>query len=183
MLAQNHAADLPTAQLLSQPGPTFRVPDTALKSPLSFIAYGDMRFTDPSNHTATNPAIRTWLVGKLAEEAPDAIFLNGDVPLAGDVPNDYAVYRTESKPWRAAHLRVYPTLGNHEFHGPDPQSCLENWWNAFPEFRNRRWYSVALGSRSTPSISIATRRCFRKAIRPAGSPLNCKIFPHPFSLF
>lgn len=147
VFAQNHAADLPTSQLLSQPGPTFRIPDNALKSPVSFIAYGDMRFTDPNNHTATHPVIRKWLVEKLAEEGPDAIFLNGDVPLAGDVPNDYAVYRTESEPWRAAHLRVYPTLGNHEFHGPDPQACLENWWNAFPEFRNRRWYAVALGSR------------------------------------
>ena len=146
-MAQNRAADLPTSQLLSQPGPTFRVPDTELKSPVTFIAYGDMRFTDPANHSATNPVVRKWLVDKLTSEAPDAIFLNGDVPLAGNVPNDYAVYRTESEPWRVAHLRVYPALGNHEFHGLDPQACLENWWNAFPELRNRRWYSVALGAR------------------------------------
>ena len=144
---QNHASDLPTSQLLSQAGPTFRVADSELKTPVGFIAYGDMRFTDPTNKTATNPAVRRWLVTKLAEESPDAIFLNGDVPLAGDVVNDYAVYKSESAPWRAAHLRVYPALGNHEFHGPSPQTCLENWWNAFPEFRNRRWYSVSLGSR------------------------------------
>jgi len=25
--------------------------------------------------------------------------------------------------------------------------CLENWWEAFPEMRNRRWYSAKLGSR------------------------------------
>lgn len=147
LLAQNHAADLPTSQLLSQPGPTFRVADSDLKSPLTFIAYGDMRFTDPANHTATNPIVREWLVQKLAAESTDAIFLNGDVPLAGNVANDYAVYKTESAPWRAARVRVYPALGNHEFHGQDPQACLENWWNAFPELRNRRWYSVALGSR------------------------------------
>jgi hypothetical protein len=145
--AQNHAADLPTSNLLSQPGPTFTVPESDLKRPVTFIAYGDMRFTDPKNTSATNPAVRKWLVEKLAAEAPAAIFLNGDVPLAGDVVNDYAVYATESQPWRTAGLRVYPALGNHEFHGRDPQQCLENWWNAFPQFRNRRWYSVQLGAR------------------------------------
>ena len=49
--------------------------------------------------------------------------------------------------WRDAHLRVYPALGNHELSGsPDKQQCVENWWNAFPELRGRRWYSVELGS-------------------------------------
>ena len=28
-----------------------------------------------------------------------------------------------------------------------PQPDLENWWNAFPPMRNRRWYSAQLGSR------------------------------------
>ncbi len=144
---QHHAADLPTAQLLSPPGPTFQIPHYELKSPLTFIAYGDMRFTDPANRIATNPTVRKWLVDKLAAETPDAIFLNGDVPLAGNVVNDYQVFQTESAPWRVAHIRVYPALGNHEFHGSDAQACLENWWNAFPEMRHRRWYSVALGSR------------------------------------
>ena len=26
------------------------------------------------------------------------------------------------------------------------QACLENWWNAFPELRGRRWYSVQIGN-------------------------------------
>ena len=80
------------------------------------------------------------------EEKPAAVLLNGDVPLAGDVVNDYAVFQEESKPWRDAQIHVFPALGNHEFHGPNPQQCLENWWNAFPEFRNRRWYSAQIGS-------------------------------------
>ena len=147
MLAQNHAADLPTSGLRSEPGPTFRVADSELASPLSFIGYGDMRFTDPANVTATNPRIRKWLVDQVAREHPAAILLNGDVPLAGNITNDYQVYANETQGWRAAGLRVYPSLGNHEFHGPNPQQCLENWWNAFPEFRNRRWYSVQLGAR------------------------------------
>lgn len=144
---KNHGADLPTDHLLSQPGPTFRIADGELKTPLTFVAYGDMRFTDPANTQASDPRVRKWLVERIAKEAPDAVFLNGDVPLAGDVVNDYRVYRTETEPWRTVRIRVYPALGNHEFHGPDPQRCLENWWNAFPELRNRRWYSVQLGSR------------------------------------
>ncbi len=145
--AQNHAADLPTGNLLSESGPTFRVSDGELGPEVNFIAYGDMRFTDPANKTATDPRIRKWLVYKIAAERPSAVLLNGDVPLAGDVTNDYVVYHQETQAWRDAHLRVYPALGNHEFHGPNPQQCLENWWNAFPELRNRRWYSVQLGSR------------------------------------
>ena len=109
-IAQNHAADLPTDRLLSQPGPTFRIGDDELKSPVTFIVYGDMRFTDPANTEATNPRVRKWLVQKIAEEAPAAIFLNGDVPLAGDMVNDYRVYRTETEPWRTARIRVYPAL-------------------------------------------------------------------------
>ncbi len=146
-LAQNHAADLPTANLLSQPGPTFQVSDSDMHSPATFIAYGDMRFTDPSNTTSTDPRVRKWLVDKIAAEHPDAVLLNGDVPLNGNDTNDYAVYHAETGPWRDARLHVYPALGNHEFHGPNPQQCLENWWNAFPEMRNRRWYSAQLGTR------------------------------------
>ncbi len=145
--AQNHISDVPARQLLSQPGPTFRVPDLDLTQPVSFIAYGDMRFTDPANVTATNPRVRKWLVEQIARERPAAVLLNGDVPLSGSDADDYAVYRTETQPWRDAHLRIFPALGNHEFHGPDPQQCLENWWHAFPELRNRRWYSTQLGSR------------------------------------
>jgi hypothetical protein len=140
------AATLPTGELLSEAGPTFRVPDAELAAQPSFIAYGDQRFTDPANVTATDPRVRKWLVDRIAGEKPVAIVLNGDVPLAGDVKNDYAVFQSETKPWRDGHLHVFPALGNHEFHG-EPRQALENWWNCFPEMRNRRWYSAQLGSR------------------------------------
>jgi hypothetical protein len=140
------SATLPTGNLLSQPGPTFRIADSELPAQPVFIAYGDQRFTDPSNVTATNPRVRQWLVKQIAAEKPAALVLNGDVPLAGDVKNDYAVFKDEAKPWRDARLHVFPALGNHEFHG-DPQNALENWWSCFPEMRNRRWYSAQLGSR------------------------------------
>jgi acid phosphatase type 7 len=145
--AQNRASELPTGGLLSQPGPTFTVSDSEAGPSLTFIAYGDMRFTDPKNVTATNPRVRQFLVSQLAAEKPAAILLNGDVPLGGDNSNDYAVYREETNCWRDAHLRVFPALGNHEFHGNNPQQDLENWWNTFPEMRDRRWYSVQIGNR------------------------------------
>ena len=137
--------DLPTTSLISQPGPSFRVPRAEVGEHAKIIVFGDQRFTDPNNTKVTNPKVRRLLVQRIAEEHPDAILMNGDVPYSGDVVNDYAVFKTETEIWRNEHLRVYPALGNHEFHG-DPQEALEHWWNAFPQMRNRRWYSVELGS-------------------------------------
>ena len=145
VIAQN-AASLPTSQLTSEPGATFRIADRELSTPATIIAYGDTRFTDPTNIKSTNPKVRRWLVQKIAGEKPSAIVINGDLPLAGDVLNDYAVYKTETQIWRDNHLHVFQTLGNHEFHG-DMQQSLENWWNTFPEMRNRRWYAAQIGSR------------------------------------
>jgi hypothetical protein len=86
------------------------------------------------------------LIQKIAAEQPDAIFINGDLTWHG-VSADYEVFREESRLWRQQHLRLYPTLGNHEFAGCSESDCLELWWTAFPELQGRRWYSVALGSR------------------------------------
>jgi hypothetical protein len=132
------------AAVLAQP--TFRVEDKDFRSPLTLIAYGDQRFTDPANTRRTNPRIRLWLVNQIAKERPDAVIMNGDVPMAGNVLNDYAVFLSEAKVWRDLHLHIYPALGNHEFVGEARQD-LENWWSTFPEMRGRRWYSTQLGSR------------------------------------
>jgi len=133
-------ADTSTAGLLSAAGPTFKI--TPPKRPWTLIAYGDMRFTDPSNVKATNPTARRALVAKIAEEKPDVLLLSGDVPFHGGTANDYAVYRTETAAWRTAELKVFPALGNHELYG---NGGLENWWKAFPELQGRRWYSVEFG--------------------------------------
>lgn len=131
----------------SQASATFTVKEDDLHKPVTVVAYGDMRFSDAANHEATNPAARQTLVARIASEKPDAIFLNGDVPWHGGEKADYAVYQTETAAWRTNHLRVYPALGNHEFSHCEVPQCLENWWTAFPEIRDRRWYSVALGRR------------------------------------
>jgi hypothetical protein len=70
--------------VLSEPGPTFKFEDSQLRTPLMFIAYGDQRFTDPSNQKSANPKVRQWLVNQIATERPSALILNGDSPLAGD---------------------------------------------------------------------------------------------------
>lgn len=134
--------DLPTSNLISTAGPSFTAPH--VREAAVVIVFGDQRFTDPNDTKVTNPKVRRWLVQQIADEKPDAILLNGDVPYNGGDANDYEVYKAETKVWRDRNLNVYPALGNHEFHG-DPQEALEHWWNAFPELRNRRWYSVGVG--------------------------------------
>lgn len=133
--------------VLAQPGPTFVVKDSELPKNLSIIVYGDMRFTDPSNTTASNPDARRALVARIAELHPDALVLTGDVPWRGTFAADYDEYKLETKAWRDENLRVYPVLGNHEFGGKGADDPLRNWWSTFPEMKDRRWYSVALGSR------------------------------------
>ena len=123
------------------------VPDAALGNPLVFVVYGDMRFTAPSETVAAAPGPRQALVEKVASEHPDALFLTGDVPWHGGDPADYRAFDQETTLWREQHLHLYPVLGNHEFSGCEEAECLENWWQAFPEFRGRRWYAVALGTK------------------------------------
>lgn len=140
------AALLAQAPPLSEPGPTFRIPDNSLPAPLTLILYGDQRFTDPSNVAAADPKSRAWLAREIAAEKPAAVLMNGDVPLNGDIAADYAVFHTETKPWRDAGIKVFPSLGNYELHG-DQQKAMNNWWTSFPELKNRRWYSAEMGSR------------------------------------
>jgi hypothetical protein len=127
--------------------PRFKVAERDLHTPITIIAYGDMRFTDPTNITATSPTARRALVARIAEEKPDAVLLNGDVPWHGGDRADYSVFAAETQPWRDAHLRIFPALGNHEFSQCDLQQCLENWWQAFPELNGVRWYSAQLGTK------------------------------------
>ena len=123
--------------------PDFVRPAVDRSRPLCVIDYGDTRFTDPKETSATNPKVRRWLVDKIAGEKPDAVLVSGDLPWHGGSAADYDVYLRETQIWRDAHLFVYPALGNHEFYGLE-RDCLENWWRVFPELRGLRWYSVQL---------------------------------------
>jgi calcineurin-like phosphoesterase family protein len=112
---------------------------------VTVVAYGDTRFTDPSNTTATSPAARHALVARIADERPDAILISGDLPWHGGTVADYDVFRAETEVWRARHLRILPALGNHEFSQCGPGDCLEHWWTTFPELRGKRWYAAEAG--------------------------------------
>jgi hypothetical protein len=129
--------------------PTFVVPQAQLPQHLKIIAYGDQRFhdpKDPKNPSIADPVMRLALVNKIAEEKPDAVMMSGDVPYNGNNPADYDNYVTETAPWRAEKLRVYPALGNHELAG-SVEYGRAAWWKAFPELNGRLWYSVLLGDR------------------------------------
>jgi 3',5'-cyclic AMP phosphodiesterase CpdA len=106
-----------------------------------------MRFTDPAALPAENVNARRALVARVAEERPDAVLLNGDLTMRGGNPADYAIYQTETKAWRDAQLRIFPVLGNHEFAGCEARQCLQNFWEAFPALKARRWYSLQLGTK------------------------------------
>jgi 3',5'-cyclic AMP phosphodiesterase CpdA len=145
-MARSSAAadDAAVARLISEPGPTFTVPASALPKHWSMIAYGDTRFTDPANETVTNPLARRALVARIAQLHPDALLISGDLPYDGANTNDYRVFHQETAAWRDQRLRVYPALGNHELHKEEIREP-RNWWATFPELKGRRWYSVAFG--------------------------------------
>lgn len=141
----SHRAGAETDKLVSQPGPTFTVKD--FPAAAKIIIYGDTRFTDPGDVSAANPKARVALVAQIAAEKPDALVLTGDLPYRGKSIKDYHQFTTETAAWRDAHLRFYPVLGNHELSGVERADPLQNWWATFPQLKNRRWYSVALGPR------------------------------------
>ena len=111
---------------------------------VTVIAYGDTRFTDPSNVMATSPRAREALIARIADERPNALLVSGDLPWHGGVTDDYAQFRAETTTWRAQAMRVLPALGNHEFSQCEAAACLENWWKTFPELRGRRWYAESV---------------------------------------
>ena len=116
-------------------------------APLTFIAYGDTRFTQRDG--VANAVARRALVARVASDKPAAIFIGGDLVYQGSNPEDYETYTTETAVWSQAKIPIFPALGNHEFRGcdKDVSPCLVNWWKAAvpSEVRSFRWYSVTLG--------------------------------------
>ena len=125
--------------------PTFVVNDLKPGQDLRILAYGDMRFTNPANTSDTWPVVRKWLAGQVAAEHPDAMLVSGDIPFQGSDPADWKVFEQEAAAWRVDHLRVYPTVGNHEII-PSPASGYANYFSAFPELHGYHIYSVLIGN-------------------------------------
>jgi Icc-related predicted phosphoesterase len=110
-----------------------------------FIAYGDTRFTDPTNTKAANPEARRELVKAIANAQPDFVTFGGDITYNGNDPNDWKVYDSETALWREKHIRVYPALGNHDLHG-DLKVSLENYFQRYPELDHSLYYSLSTGN-------------------------------------
>jgi hypothetical protein len=128
--------------------PRFEVPAPQAGTALTFVVYGDTRFGKRDD--VVNAVARRALVGKIATEKPAAILIGGDLVFDGSDPQDYDVYRSETREWSKQKIAVFLALGNHEFTGcsRDANPCLENWWQAAKPvaLRPYRWYSVAIGS-------------------------------------
>jgi len=143
------AAGTPALAAGGDSPPHLQVPGASARGPLTFVVYGDTRFTDRDG--VANGAARRALVGKIAGENPAAIVIGGDLIYQGNAPDDYATYRSETLEWARRGIPVYPALGNHEVQDCDRNAadspCLENWWQAFPQLKLRpwRWYSLSIG--------------------------------------
>lgn len=109
--------------------------------PFRFVAYGDIRFTDPQNTDASNPAMRKALVQAIADAHPAFISIGGDLVYGGINVNDWRVFDAETAVWTQNKIPVYPALGNHELYG-DEKIALKNYFQRFPQLQNKRYYSV-----------------------------------------
>ena len=142
LLAASPAAPAPAA---ADTTPTLVFKQFAPGVPLRIVAYGDMRFTNPSVTSGTNPRVRKWLVEKIAAEHPEAVLLTGDMPYTGADPADWKVFQDETRPWRDQNILELPTTGNHEVRG-DRVKGINNYLANFPAVSRHRYYSALLGS-------------------------------------
>lgn len=129
------ASSLPTR---AQEAATLTLP---VRTPFTFVAYGDLRETTPANTTDSDPIRRQALIKAIAQLDPAFILVSGDLPLRGDNPADWAQWDKETEPWREANIPVFPTLGNHDLRG-DPKVALDNYFRRFPALKRSRYYTV-----------------------------------------
>ncbi len=113
--------------------------------PFRFVAYGDIRFTDPGNLDASNPSVRQSIVRAIADAHPAFISIGGDLVYNGGNANDWKIWDKETAVWSDKKIPVYPALGNHELYG-DEKVTLANYFQRFPELQNHRYYSVRAGN-------------------------------------
>lgn len=112
-----------------------------LSSPFRFVAYGDTRFHNPNDTEAANPAIRAALVKAIADVSPAFVCFTGDIVYNGNDADDWKTWDSETSIWREEKIPIFPALGNHDLHG-DLNVALGNYFQRFPDLKNRRYYSV-----------------------------------------
>lgn len=67
---------------------------------MRLVVYGDTRFTATEVTSGTNPRVRKWLAGRIADEHPAAVLLTGDTPYTGADAADWQVFQRETARWR-----------------------------------------------------------------------------------
>lgn len=139
---------LAVATALAQPPADSWKPDIVLPAPaypFTFVAYGDIRFTDESDTQHSSPSMRRAEVARIAQEKPPFLVITGDLAFVGANAQDWKVYDGETEPWRKAGIEVLPALGNHDVSGDEAQA-LKNYFQRFPQLEGRRWYSVRVAN-------------------------------------
>ena len=149
-VAKSAAAPLPP-----DPYPTFTFSQFPVDRPIRLVAYGDMRFTDPSVTSGTNPRVRKWLADRIAEEHPQALLLTGDMPFTGASAADWQVFQNETAPWREGHFLQLPTIGNHEIRGGE-EAGIANYLRNFPLIAGHRYYSALMGNVEVISLDCSS---------------------------
>lgn len=113
------------------------------KLPFTFAAYGDIRFTDPSDarrQSASDVPRRQLLVQKIAALKPAFLVIGGDLVTDGSNLADWGAWDQETQPLRQAGIPIFPTLGNHDLRGGE--AGLTNYFQHFPALSGNRWYTL-----------------------------------------
>jgi acid phosphatase type 7 len=108
-----------------------------------FAAFGDLRETELSNHTATDPERRVAIIHAISEMNPSFVTVSGDLVLSGGSEGDWQAWDQETAEWAAKKIPVLPAPGNHDVHR-DP--LLEKYFQRFPQLRQNRYYSARAGN-------------------------------------
>ncbi|MGE5111048.1 MAG: metallophosphoesterase family protein [Acidobacteriaceae bacterium] len=116
-----------------------------VKTPFNFIAYGDIRFMNPSNTKDSDPVRRKLLVTRIAAEKPSFLLITGDLVANGSDSRQWEVFDQETAPFRNAGVPIYPALGNHDLRG-DVSVALENYFQRFHDIQDSRYYSLRAGN-------------------------------------
>lgn len=144
------------AQVNREATPPLGKPDIVVapaKLPFTFVAYGDIRFTEPGvirNREVSSPEAREALVQAIADKKPAFVTITGDLVWRGSDDSDWRYWEKGTQPFQDAKLPVFPVVGNHEYMssglvGSGRAEGLKNYFAHFPQLPHRPatpWYSV-----------------------------------------
>ncbi len=119
--------------------------NAGVNSHFTFDAYGDIRFMDPANTKDSDPVRRKLIVEKIAQDKPAFLLISGDLVANGGDERQWKVFDQETAPLRAAGIKIYPALGNHDLRGDLPVA-LNNYFERFPYLQHSRYYTVRAGN-------------------------------------